>query len=100
MTMSSLVDLMEAGGLIPKVEPEEPSEAARSGHSEPVNFVDPDFEKRILELCSKFPKGISDEMISRDQPSLDKERMVKALQRLLSQVGVGEEGGSGRPYYS
>lgn len=83
--------MMATGGLVPKVEPEEPSETSRSGHGEPMNLVDPDFEERILELCSKFPKGITDEMISKDQPSLDKERMVKALQRLLSQVSVGRK---------
>lgn len=58
-----------------------PTEAS---HPEPVNLVD--LEERILQLCSESPKGITDDVISCDQPSIDTERRLKALQRLLSQV--------------
>lgn len=91
--------MMTTVGLVPKLEPDDQSEATPMDHgAEPVNFVD--LEERILRLCSECPKGITDEMISRDQPSLDIERRVKALQRLLSQVrrgGSGDvrQGGSG-----
>lgn len=87
--------------LVPKLEPEGPSEATPTGRGpgagsihEPVDFVD--LEERILQLCAGTPKGITDEAISRDQPLLDTERRMKALQRLLSQVGyvLREEGGS------
>ena len=50
-----------------------------------------DLEERILQLCSESPKGITTEAISRDQPKLDTQRMLRALQRLLSQVLVLSE---------
>ena len=52
--------------------------------AESVNFVN--LEERILQLCSDSPKGITDEIITQDQPLVDTERRLKALQRLLSQV--------------
>lgn len=57
---------------------------ASLGVPESVSFVD--LEERILQLCSESPEGtISDDTISRDQPLIDTERRMKALQRLLSQ---------------
>lgn len=54
------------------------------GVQESVSFVD--LEERILQLCSESPEGtISDDIISKDQPLIDTERRMKALQRLLSQ---------------
>lgn len=53
------------------------------GVSESANFVD--LEERILKLCTESPKGITDDTISRDQPLIDTEKRMKALQRLLSQ---------------
>ena len=50
---------------------------------EAVSLVD--LEERILQLCSKFPKGITDDVIHKDQPLIDTERILKALNRLLSQ---------------
>jgi len=50
----------------------------------PVNLVD--LEERILQLCAENPKGISEEVIKSDQPQLDAERRLKALERLLTQV--------------
>ena len=50
----------------------------------PVNLVD--LEERILQLCADNPKGISEEVIKSDQPQLDAERRLKALERLLTQV--------------
>ena len=50
--------------------------------------VDPVYlEERILTLCGENPKGITDDVIIQDQPLIDTERRLKALQRLLSQVG-------------
>ena len=43
-------------------------------------------EERILALCAQYPKGITDEMITTDQPHVHTERRMNALQRLLSQV--------------
>ena len=70
--------------LVPKVEPEDTSEATPT---QGPNFVD--LEERILQLCAESPKGITDDLISQDQPLLDTERRIKALQRLLSQVCFG-----------
>lgn len=42
-------------------------------------------EERILTLCGENPKGITDDVIIQDQPLIDTERRLKALQRLLSQ---------------
>jgi hypothetical protein len=73
---------MNSGAVLePKVELEE---ASQTGQGEPVNLVD--LEDRILQLCSETQKGITYDMIRKDQPSLDVDRMVRALQRLLSQV--------------
>lgn len=52
--------------------------------AESVDFVN--LEERILQLCSESPKGITDGVIAQDQPLVDTERRVAALQRLLSQV--------------
>ena len=49
---------------------------------EPVNPVQ--LEERILELCAEHPKGITDEIITRDQPLISGEARMRALQRLLS----------------
>ena len=63
---------------------QEAVEAEEGGqHSDPVNLED-----RILELCTEHPKGITDEMIVADQPSIDTVKRMKALQRLLSMVRV------------
>lgn len=43
-------------------------------------------EERILALCSKHLKGITDEMLTGDQPHVPAELRMKAFQRLLSQV--------------
>ncbi len=59
-------------------------ETTPTSHAQPVSLVD--LEERILQLCSEFPKGISDDTIIKDQPLIDVERRMKALQRLLSQV--------------
>ena len=56
------------------------------GVPESVSFVD--LEERILQLCSESPNGITDDIISKDQPLIDTERRMKALQRLLSQGKV------------
>lgn len=53
----------------------------------PVSLVD--LEERILQLCAENSKGITDEVIMKDQPLLDTGIRLKALQRLLSQVCVG-----------
>ena len=45
-------------------------------------------EERILTLCAQNSKGITDDIIVQDQPSIDAEKRMRALQRLLSQVGV------------
>ena len=51
--------------------------------ADPVNL-----EERILQLCAKHPKGITDQMIVADQPAIDTVKRMKALQRLLSMVSV------------
>ena len=57
-------------------------------HCPTPHEVDPVYlEERILTLCGENPKGITDDVIIRDQPLIDTERRLKALQRLLSQVG-------------
>ena len=45
-------------------------------------------EERILTLCAQNSKGITDDVIVQDQPTIDAEKRMRALQRLLSQVGV------------
>lgn len=58
--------------------------AAKQGDlplTDPVNLED-----RILELCTASAKGITDDMIVKDQPSISSEKRLKALQRLLSMV--------------
>ena len=44
-------------------------------------------EERILTLCALNSKGITDDIIVQDQPTIDVEKRMRALQRLLSQVG-------------
>ena len=61
-----------------------PPDQSHSIFPEPVNLVD--LEERILQLCSEHPKGITDDVITQDQPLVDADRRCKALQRLLSQV--------------
>ena len=46
-------------------------------------------EERILTLCRQNEKGISDDVIVRDQPAIGAEKRMRALQRLLSQVWAG-----------
>ena len=59
--------------------------ACQASTSEPpMSLVD--LEERILQLCEESSKGITDTVIMMDQPHLDAEKIVKALQRLLSQV--------------
>ena len=43
-------------------------------------------EVRILTLCALNSKGITDYIIVQDQPTIDAEKRMRALQRLLSQV--------------
>ena len=43
-------------------------------------------EERILTLCAQNSKGITDDIIVQDQPTIDVEKRMRALQRLLSQV--------------
>ena len=43
-------------------------------------------EERILTLCALNSKGITDDIIVQDQPTIDAEKRMRALQRLLSQV--------------
>lgn len=50
----------------------------------PVHPVE--LDERILNLCSQYPKGITDDIITLDQPLINTEQRMKALQRLLSQV--------------
>ena len=45
-------------------------------------------EERILTLCALNSKGITDDIIVQDQPTIDAEKRMRALQRLLSQVGI------------
>ena len=69
--------------MVVKQEPSDPP----PGHA-PPEPVDPvHLEERILTLCAATPKGITDEMITQDQPFFDAEKRRAALQRLLSQVG-------------
>ena len=49
--------------------------------SDPVSL-----EERILELCAENPKGVTQETIAADQPKMDTDKLMKALQRLLSMV--------------
>ncbi len=50
----------------------------------PVHPVE--LDERILNLCSQNPKGITDDIIMMDQPQINTEQRMKALQRLLSQA--------------
>ncbi|XP_074655052.1 DNA-directed RNA polymerase III subunit RPC6-like [Tubulanus polymorphus] len=43
-----------------------------------------DLEKRVIELCEQFPKGITDAMIQTCAPHLTPQQRVQALNRLLS----------------
>ncbi len=47
-----------------------------------------DLEERILALCSIHPKGVTEDIITSDQPMITKDKIVKALQRLLSMVST------------
>lgn len=73
-----------------KQEPPDPESLApdvpllHTQSSEPVDPVD--LEERILALCRDNPKGITDEMLTQDQPLIGTAKRMKALQRLLSQV--------------
>ena len=71
-----------AAEMVIKQEPPNPAPS----HS-PHEPVDPLLlGERILTLCSENPKGITDEIITNDQPFFDAGKRVAALQRLLSQV--------------
>ena len=62
---------------------------AAEGHTHPVEPrpVHPvELDERILNLCSQNPKGITDDIITADQPQINTEQRMKALQRLLSQA--------------
>lgn len=50
----------------------------------PVHPVE--LDERILNLCLQYPKGITDDIITQDQPQINTEQRMKALQRLLSQA--------------
>ena len=54
-------------------------------HSDPLELED-----RILELCTANDKGITEQTIITDQPSINVETRKKALQRLLSVVGISK----------
>lgn len=43
-----------------------------------------DLEVRIVDLCQQYPEGITNEIIQRDQPNVDVQRRVAAINRLLS----------------
>ena len=61
------------------------------GHMHPVEPkpVHPvELDERIMNLCSQYPKGITDDIITQDQPQINTEQRLKALQRLLSQACV------------
>lgn len=68
-----------------KEEPPDPSDM-NPGPSNPDHFDSVNLEQRILALCAENPKGITNEMIMKDQPHILVERRMTALQRLLSQV--------------
>ena len=64
---------------------------AAEGHTHPLEPrpVHPvELDERILNLCSQNPKGITDDIITADQPQINTEQRMKALQRLLSQACV------------
>ena len=76
-----------------KEEPPDPGDHA-PGHA---HLADPvSLEERILTLCAANPKGISDDVIIHDQPTVSAQQRMKALQRLLSQVVGGACRGRGR----
>jgi hypothetical protein len=58
-------------------------EVASSTVADPVSLED-----GILELCSKNPEGVTNEMIVEEYPGIDAGKRLKALQRLLSSVCV------------
>ena len=61
------------------------------GHVHPVEPkpVHPvELDERIMNLCSQYPKGVTDDIIMQDQPQINTEQRLKALQRLLSQACV------------
>lgn len=67
----------------------DPDATSFDGHAQllehiPVHPVD--LDERILNLCSQNPKGITDDIITADQPQINTEQRLKALQRLLSQA--------------
>lgn len=64
-----------------KEEPPDPGDHAHL--ADPVSL-----EERILTLCAANPKGISDDVIIHDQPTVSAQQRMKALQRLLSQGKV------------
>ena len=54
-----------------------------------ANQPDPlDLEGRIVELCTDHEKGVTEDMITADQPTMTKDKIMTALQRLLSMVRV------------
>ncbi len=86
---------MAGVGVVFKQEPgctseDEATPTSKIGHNvpseSPVSLVD--LEERILQLCAESPRGITDEVIMKDQPLLDTGIRLKALQRLLSQVCI------------
>ena len=70
-----------------KQEQVETQEESPEAHSDPVQI-----RERILQLCRQNPKGVSDQMISRDQPQVDTQNRMKALQWLLGEVIKGIRG--------
>ena len=59
----------------------EAQEESPEADSDPVQI-----RERILQLCRQHPKGVSDEMISKDQPQVDTHKRMTALQWLLGEV--------------
>ena len=69
--------------------PPPPLPPPQSTSHSPHDAGDPlGLEERILTLCTLNSKGITDDIIVQDQPTIDAEKRMRALQRLLSQVGV------------
>ena len=45
-----------------------------------------EIEKRIIELCQEFPKGITDKVLQNDMPNLDTKMRVSVINKLLTSV--------------
>ena len=45
-----------------------------------------DLEERIVHLCKENPKGVTDQAVQHDMPSIPPQQRVTAINRLLSTV--------------